>query len=365
MRLVKETLDPKRRIIMISDIHGEKDLLIKLLTKVDFNKEDYLFLLGDYVGKGYNSLETLHYIMELSKQDNVYLIAGNCDLLFNSLYNEEESIHKNEVPNLYDLFQHYHSLMEEMLDVLNIKITKDLDFKKVAPIIYENFKEELEFVRNLPRVIETEEFIFVHSAIKDDDYSLDTDFELMRTSEFVNKTNKRFKKYVVVGHYPTLNYCNKIPSLNSMINYRKNIICLDGGMNVIPYGQLNALVYEKNVFTNYYVDKLDLYEIKKDNFPLNPNPLTINFENNEVEIIEEQDEFYKCFHPQSQIFIDIDKDYIYKRDNHIYTNDTTNYELETNRGDIVHLIKKYKDKSFVKKSGIVGFIPNSCLGNKL
>ena len=43
-RFKKVTLEKNRRIIMISDIHGEKDLLIKLLNKVDFNDQDYLFL---------------------------------------------------------------------------------------------------------------------------------------------------------------------------------------------------------------------------------------------------------------------------------------------------------------------------------
>ena len=349
---------------MISDIHGEKDLLIKLLNKVGFNSEDYLFIDGDIIARGHDSINTLRYVMELSKKENVFITAGNCDLLFNSLYNENESIHNNELSNLYNIFLHFHSMIEEMLDSLGIKITKDLDFKDVSELIYSNYKEELDFLHDLPKLIETEEFIFVHAGLKDDDYSNETDYDLLRTKEFLN-INHRFKKFIVVGHYPTINYCNKIAKLNSIIDYKKNIISLDGGNNVVPFGQLNALVYEKGAFFNYYVDKLDMYEIVQDYFPFNPSPLTINFETREVEIIEKGDEFYKCYHPASGQFINIDKDYIYEKNGKTCTNDTTNYNLEVNRGDIVHLIKKYKEISFVKKSGIIGFIPNRCLGEKL
>ena len=363
-KFIKVNLDSSRRIIMISDIHGEKDLLIKLLNKVKFNDNDYLFLLGDFVGKGKDSLNTLRYIMDLSQKENVFLIVGNCDLLFNSFSNEKESIHL-EAKNISKVVKYYHSLIGEMLWELGIDVNKVEDFTTIIEPLYKNFGREFAFLRTLPRVIETEEFIFVHSAISGENYQNDSDYSLMRTNNFSNVSSTRFKKYVVVGHYPTINYCEKIPKLNPLFNYQKNIISIDGGLNTVEYGQLNALVYDKKQFNNYYVDKLDIYQIKKDYFPYNEKVITINYMNNKVDIIEEKNDFYKCYHPYSQTFIDIDKNYVYKRNDSFYSLDTTNYHLEVIKGDFIHLIRQYKDYSLVKKAGIVGYIKNDCIGSKI
>ena len=73
------TLPQNRRIIAISDIHGRLDYLTGLLDKLRFGKEDILFIVGDFVEKGPQSLATLRYIMELCKEFTVHVSCGNCD----------------------------------------------------------------------------------------------------------------------------------------------------------------------------------------------------------------------------------------------------------------------------------------------
>ncbi|MCB6603809.1 metallophosphoesterase, partial [Erysipelatoclostridium ramosum] len=71
-----------RRIIAISDIHGNLPVLKKLLRKVAFDPEkDELFLVGDLLEKGPYNLETLPYIMELSRYSHVHPMIGNCDVV--------------------------------------------------------------------------------------------------------------------------------------------------------------------------------------------------------------------------------------------------------------------------------------------
>lgn len=66
---------------VMSDIHGQFEIWMKLLDKINFNeKTDTLILLGDYIDWGKNSMECLLKVMELNKQGHICLI-GNHDLM--------------------------------------------------------------------------------------------------------------------------------------------------------------------------------------------------------------------------------------------------------------------------------------------
>lgn len=66
----------KRMTYVISGINGYYDKLTELLTAVRFSDEDILYVLGDMVGTGSGSVETLN---DLSMRANVYPIAGDQD----------------------------------------------------------------------------------------------------------------------------------------------------------------------------------------------------------------------------------------------------------------------------------------------
>ena len=65
-----------RRTIVISDIHGHRAWLEKLLKKVDFSEKDILIIVGDMIEKGPESLNTIRYIMELCEKYTVYPMMG-------------------------------------------------------------------------------------------------------------------------------------------------------------------------------------------------------------------------------------------------------------------------------------------------
>lgn len=65
------------RILAISDIHGQADALERLLAFANYNSsEDRLFLLGDYIGKGANNVETLQ-LVENYVQNGAVALRGN------------------------------------------------------------------------------------------------------------------------------------------------------------------------------------------------------------------------------------------------------------------------------------------------
>ena len=61
---------------IISDIHGCKKQYLELLEKINLSNQDHLYILGDTVDRGEQSIEVLQYIME---QKNVTYLLGNHD----------------------------------------------------------------------------------------------------------------------------------------------------------------------------------------------------------------------------------------------------------------------------------------------
>ncbi|CUR53703.1 Bis(5'-nucleosyl)-tetraphosphatase [symmetrical] [Serratia symbiotica] len=84
---------------IIGDIHGCFFELQKLLTKISFNpKVDKLWLTGDLIARGNNSLEVLRFIRSLNLSANIVL--GNHDLNLLAIY---YGIVKNKLEDKLDL----------------------------------------------------------------------------------------------------------------------------------------------------------------------------------------------------------------------------------------------------------------------
>lgn len=61
-------------IYIMSDIHGQYDRYRKMLDKINFSDDDFLYILGDIIDRGPQSFEILFDIMDRS---NVELFLGN------------------------------------------------------------------------------------------------------------------------------------------------------------------------------------------------------------------------------------------------------------------------------------------------
>ena len=86
------TLPPGRRVLVLSDIHGNRDFFWSLLHALDFSPEDELILLGDLLEKGEESLTLLREVMELTKTHRVHMLCGNCDNLTYNFVDENPDI---------------------------------------------------------------------------------------------------------------------------------------------------------------------------------------------------------------------------------------------------------------------------------
>ena len=67
----------------ISDIHGEYDLFMRLLTKIGYSDSDRLIVCGDIIDKGNSSVRLTKTIFSLP---NSYCIKGNHEHIFFNYY---------------------------------------------------------------------------------------------------------------------------------------------------------------------------------------------------------------------------------------------------------------------------------------
>ena len=61
---------------VVSDIHGNYELFVKLLKKIKFSKEDTIFVLGDLIDKG-KDVDRLLNLLLVELENNAVVLAGN------------------------------------------------------------------------------------------------------------------------------------------------------------------------------------------------------------------------------------------------------------------------------------------------
>lgn len=303
VKIKQITIPEDTRVVCISDIHGSLELFKRLLDKVNYADKDILILLGDIYTKGNQNHETLKYIISMCQNPNVYVIRGNCDW-------EEEYLSDSEK----------------------------------------------EWLNGLPHIIESQNYIFVHGGLTSDNLDEQDKISCMKIDAFMEK-GISFNRYIVTGHWPTINYTHGIPCLNPIVNDEYRIIAIDGGVGLREAGQLNAFIIFNNEFSFDFVDDLPIIQLKKGQIA-SGGELNITWLDRFVELIEERDEFGLYKHRDTGKFILLSNDSVWDdgKGNLCNFDNGTDYNLPVNVGDFVSVVKKYNHRLLAKKDGVLGWI---------
>lgn len=70
------------KIYCMSDIHNDYDSFREMLEKINFSKEDKLYINGDIFDRGYKPVELYFEILKYQYRNNITCIRGNHDLVF-------------------------------------------------------------------------------------------------------------------------------------------------------------------------------------------------------------------------------------------------------------------------------------------
>ena len=312
---IKQISIPKdKRVICVSDIHGEVILFKQLLTEVGYCADDVLMLLGDIYTKGSYPYETLKYCIELSKFDNVHIIRGNTDW-GNPIWGGSSWS------------------------------TDDY-----------STEEENKWLNNLPDILESEEYIFVHSGLTSMNLKEQYSATTVKVNNFMEISHK-FDKWVVVGHWPVHHYCHKVYCANPIINYEKKIISIDGGNVLAAGGQLNAFVILDNQFSYISLDSYPKLIITKPQSASGGN-ISITYLDRFIEIINDDEQLCRVRHIETGRILDVPKSRIWvdKDGNTCICDLATDYYLPCNEGDIVGVIEEFPNQIIAKLNGTIGWI---------
>ena len=148
-RILPLRIEPGRRILVVSDIHGNLPYLKGLLAKAAFSAGDELIINGDFLEKGPDSLGTLRCIMELSRRGNVHTVCGNCDGWINIFTQNADHDDKT----LHYMLWKKSGLLWDMCNDSGIDPFDLEDFGQVKKELFRRFTPEWAFLARLPHAI--------------------------------------------------------------------------------------------------------------------------------------------------------------------------------------------------------------------
>ena len=185
------------KIFVISDLHGQYDLFLKLLEKINLKREDLLVIMGDICDRGEKSYEIYMKCMKMMKLGyNLKFILGNHeDMLLEDLENDYPLRYETE----YSIYRH----------------SKYFENKTMTEWHQENFFDEIrwlvKWLKNCPLIIYGNKNIFVHAGL-----DLQTKLEkqeretvLWTREEFWIDEESMLEEYrsknIYFGHTPNIN----------------------------------------------------------------------------------------------------------------------------------------------------------------
>ncbi len=352
---------PEKRILVTSDIHGHLSHLKKVLEMACFCKEDLLFVVGDLLEKGPDSLGTLRYVMELFKSGNVIPLIGNVDAY--RMY----FIHRLNADTAKELWQYVKScrgwygssFYDELAKECGYDLQSPEDVLAAKETIAEHFREEFAFLADLPTVVETQKYVFVHGGLWEKEIAENQKhdiFALTKYDGFADKTPHVFEKCVVTGHWPVALYSDSVQQYNPVYCKEKNILSIDGGCGIKDEGQLNLLVIphihcapEETYHFSY--DALPLIQAKKAQ-EASKDALFIRWTNREIRILERGEEFSYVHHVDSGRELYVPTSLLYTDTECL---DYCDGRLAVEAGDVLSLVMKTSKGCIAKNKGVVGW----------
>ena len=359
------TLDTNKRLIFISDIHGDLTTMLKGLEDINFNDNDYLFIIGDMYEKGDKgfNLRTANYLYEFRKnKKNVYLMAGNCDEVLRFSLPKDQAGRVLQYMNRKDI-----SILNDIKDELKIEIRNENDVIDFVEILQNKYRYLFDFIDSLDDlIIINDMLVLVHAGIDDLNNIPEYSMSLLKYDNFYNKS-RGCQKLTIVGHYPTRNYRTDIACANPIFDLRKKIISIDGGNHVVKGGQINFVILESldsMKFTYKYYDHYPKYIMKCDvlyNMP--SEKINITYGDNEIEILAKDLDYYFVKHVNTGLTMWVDRTFVYKDETtgKYCCYDASNQFLSVKKGDLISIVRKASPYSNIKKNGYIGLIETKYL----
>lgn len=350
-RIRAMALPPDRRILVVSDVHGNLPYLRGLLEKVRFSQDDVLILAGDLLEKGPFSLDTLRYVTALAKTHTILAVSGNCDWWIPLMY----SVGTVE-DNLWYINNKPFCLARQMCAEQGIPVSPDMDYLAMRDTLAARYPEEFDFLRAMPEVLDTPHYIFVHGGLPEGAPETWDAWACMKYDHFM-ETDRRFDKWVIVGHWPVMLYHENIVDANPVIDREKRIASIDGGCVLKDDGQLNALIIPRDGSEEFTFAAYDPFPTAQVLAPQAASARSwyIRWGDAEVRVLQRGAEFSRVRHLRTGYEMDVLTKYLYGDGDTCTINDSTDYILPLQPGDVVSVVEETSRGFLVKHNGVSGW----------
>lgn len=350
-------LPPGRRVLVASDIHGALPLLQGALGKAKFTQDDILIVLGDMMERSEGSLDTLRYVMELSRTHTVHTILGNCDNVTLAFFDGEERLPDPFFQRWFARFGERCALVK-MAHMAGVGLDDPRAWGAARRALEEAFAPELAFLRGLPHILLHDDYLFVHGGVPREDRLTEiSSFDVMKNDDFLGQ-NYQFQRWVIVGHWPVTLYRTDIPSAAPMVLTDRHIVSIDGGATLKLDGQVNVLLLPQ-------APGGDFTWVSEDGFPtataLEPqaasaDPINVRYGHSDVEVLERGAELSLCRHLESGRVLRVLTEFLRARaDGTVWCEDSTDYLLPVAPGDTISLVRETSYGALAKKDGVTGW----------
>ncbi len=346
-----------KRIIVTSDIHGYDELFDDLINQLNLSDDDLLIINGDIINKGPSSLKLLRKIMAMTQShDNIIMLKGNHESFIHDFLITED-YHGHYLDFLKR--EAYPTILHEMADAMQFDLKKCPVLKAFTSLLNDSFSKEIDYMNNLPILIETEHHVIVHSGYEENFNLPDNEDDYLKY-DYYDELTKKHDKTIVVGHMPACNLREKSNSNMPFFNKDKNVITIDGGLGVKVSGELNALIIHVNEVPKYDVIQVNNFKTKTivKSVVFEKTPIfSINWPHFDLELIERGDLFSSVKHCHSGRVFNIFNSLLEKTENGYkpsvsYVNRFFNLKV----GDEVELCKSFSDCHLVKYCGEFGWV---------
>ena len=350
-RIRKLNIEPGRRILVVSDIHGNVPYFEGILRDVHFCDDDVLIIDGDFLEKGKESLRLLRILMEMSQRENVHLVCGNCDD-WADMYVPG---FREEICDYIIQYIHYRKwgLLWDLCLEQGIEPMAETDFRPLRKLFYDKYPEIWNFLGKIPHAIDAGPFVFAHAgmipgkALEDHHPS-----ELDRVDALL-RTDFRYDRWLVVGHWPVMLYGEESVCANPIIK----IISIDGGCSLKDDGQLNCLIIpdiQSEDFSFAAYDPFPTSEALEDQEE-GKRSYYIRWGDSEVRVLERGEEFSRCRHIRTGYEMTILTKYLFSGEEITGCNDSTDYVLPVRKGDILRIVERTSRGVLAKLDGVSGW----------
>lgn len=350
--VIRPQLPSGRRIIAVSDIHGNLPFFLGLMDQIKLTPDDILVLVGDMLEKGQDSLPLLRHLMALSKTHTLYPLCGNCDGLVLRFF-ETDALDQRFFS--FYLPQHPESTLRQLAREGGFDQTEDLS--RLRADLRRAYPEVWAWLKDMPTILETEHLVFVHGGVPSLDHMEELErWGCMKNDDFLDQ-GRSFDKWVIVGHWPVTLYHPDIPSSAPMFLPDRKIISIDGACVLKVDGQLNALILpseESEDFTWAAYDGLPT-AVALDRQEASKHPVNIRWGRSALELLEEGEETSLCRHLETGRVLPILNSYLRRGPKGLWCEDSTDYALPVTPGDRLTVVAPTKHGTLCKKDGVTGW----------